>query len=56
VRELVRSGSVANVPLLHGWRRQIAGDAMLAALEGKVTLSISSSIREVEMARRAASD
>lgn len=49
VRELVRSGSAADVPLLRGWRRKIAGDALLAALEGKVTLRVSGATREVEV-------
>ncbi len=49
LRELVKSGAAANVPLLQGWRRQIAGEELLAALAGDVRMSISAATKEVEL-------
>ena len=31
-----------DVPILHGWRRQLAGDLLLDVLRGAVTISIDS--------------
>jgi ribonuclease D len=32
--------TVLNIPILHGWRRQLAGDLLLQVLDGAVTVSV----------------
>jgi ribonuclease D len=46
---LAAFGDQAEVSLLSGWRRQAAGEALLAALEGQVVARIVASTREVHL-------
>ena len=38
--EAKQNRSALNVPILHGWRRQLAGDLLLQVLDGVVTISV----------------
>lgn len=39
-----------NVPILHGWRRQLIGDLLLQVLEGAVTISVDRTSGTIQMA------
>ncbi len=47
LRQLVKSGSDAQVPLLRGWRREAIGESLLKALSGHATVRVSPVTREV---------
>jgi ribonuclease D len=49
LRSLAISGDAAPVALLQGWRRQVIGTALLKALRGGVTASISAVNKEVQL-------
>ena len=38
--EAVRNGGEADVPILKGWRRKLAGDTLLSALSGQLSVSV----------------
>lgn len=38
--EAKQNRTTLNVPILHGWRRQLAGDLLLQVLDGTVTISV----------------
>jgi ribonuclease D len=38
--EMKQNRAALNVPILHGWRRQLAGDLLLQVLEGTVTITV----------------
>ncbi|TKB89655.1 MAG: ribonuclease D [Nitrospira sp.] len=38
--EAKQNRTVLNIPILHGWRRQLAGDVLLQVLDGAVTVSV----------------
>jgi ribonuclease D len=38
--ETKQNRAALNVPILHGWRRQLAGDLLLQVLEGTVTIAV----------------
>lgn len=46
---VVLSGDHAKVPLLEGWRRQAAGEAILAVLQGKATARVVPGTRRVHL-------
>ena len=39
-----------NVPILHGWRRQLVGDLLVQVLEGAVTISVDRTSGTIQMA------
>jgi ribonuclease D len=38
--EAKQNRTALNIPILHGWRRQLAGDLLLQVLDGAVTVSV----------------
>jgi ribonuclease D len=38
--EARQNRAALNIPILHGWRRQLAGDVLLQVLDGAVTVSV----------------
>jgi ribonuclease D len=38
--EAKQNRTALKVPILHGWRRQLAGDLILQVLDGEVTISV----------------
>ena len=49
LRLLVSMGETADIPLLRGWRRQLVGAALLGALQGQVSASISAATKHVDL-------
>lgn len=49
LRLLAAQGEAADIPLLSGWRRGMAGTALLNALAGKVIASISPETKQVQL-------
>jgi ribonuclease D len=49
LRLLMTMGETANIPLLRGWRRQLVGAALLSALQGQVSASISAATKHVDL-------
>jgi ribonuclease D len=38
--EAKQNRTALNVPILHGWRRQLAGDLLLQVLDGAITIGV----------------
>jgi len=49
LRLLATLGETADIPLLRGWRRQLAGTALLGALQGEVAASIIAETKQVHL-------
>lgn len=47
--EAKQNRAALNVPILHGWRRQLAGDLLLQVLDGAVTISVDSTSGALRM-------
>lgn len=47
--ETKQNRTAINVPILHGWRRQLAGDLLLQVLDGAITVSVNRTSGALQM-------
>lgn len=50
------AGAAADLPIMQGWRHEIAGGALLALLEGRASVSLDPATGAVRVTKRAAGD
>jgi ribonuclease D len=47
--EAKKNRTALNVPILHGWRRQLAGDLLLQVLDGEITIGVDQTSGTLQM-------